>query len=66
MTKKVRLDLTHRELAVIRALLGKTNDTLGVGELFNRVADKTEALRLERIELKFENYNGATYAIGRE
>jgi len=63
---KVRLDLTHHELAVIRSLLGKTNDTLGVSELFNRVADKTEALRLERVELKFENYNGTTYAIGKE
>lgn len=63
---KVRLDMTHYELAVIRSLLGKTNDTLGVSELFNRVADKTEALGIKRIELKFENFNGITYSIGKE
>lgn len=63
---KVRLDLTHYELAVIRSLLGKTNDTLGVSELFNRVADKTESLGIKRVELKFESVNGTTYAIGKE
>ena len=34
--------------------------------LFNRVADKTEALGIKRIELKFENFNGITYSIGKE
>lgn len=63
---KVRLDMTHYELAVIRSLLGKTNDTLGVSELFNRVADKTEVLGIKRIELKFENFNGITYSIGKD
>lgn len=63
---KVRLDLTHYELAVIRSLLGKTNDTLGVSELFHRVSEKTESLGIKRVETKFENFNGITHAIGKE
>lgn len=66
MTKKVRLELTHHELAVIRSLLGKTNDTLGVSELFNKVADKTDELGIDRIYLKFEIYSGTVYAIGKD
>lgn len=66
MSAKVRVELTHYELQVVRSLLGKTNDTVGVGELFNKVADKCDLLELKKVELKFETYNGITYAIGKE
>ena len=66
MSKKVRLELTHHELAVVRALLGKANDTLQVGELFNHVADKCDVLNINRIWVKFEAVGGCTYAIGKE
>lgn len=65
--KKVRIELTHHELAVVRALLGKTNDSLDVGELFNKVADKADALHLDRIEVKVFKLEGEEvewYAIG--
>lgn len=67
--KKFRVEMTAHELAVVRALLGKTNDTLDVGELFNTVADKCDANGLDRIELSVHTLEGALvewYAIGKQ
>lgn len=67
--KKVRVEMTLQELAVIRALLGKTNDSLAMGELFNTVADKCDALNLDRVELSVHTSEGALvewYSIGKQ
>ena len=67
--KKVRIEMTLQELAVVRALLGKCNDTLQVGELFNKVADKCDALYVERVELSIHEVDGVKvewYSIGKQ
>lgn len=66
---KVRLEVNHSELALIRALLGKTNDTIpGATELFCRVADKADGLSLERVEIQAHTGEGlapmAYYSLG--
>lgn len=59
---KVRIELSHRELALVRALLGKTNVTIpGASELFNRVADKADALNLDKFDLQLHSINGLSH-----
>lgn len=66
MTDRLTLQVTAYEFSVIRELLGKTNDSVGVERLFNRMADRQEKLNTPRVELEFVNLNGITYAIGKK
>lgn len=66
MTDKLALQVTAYEFSVIRELLGKSNDSVGVERLFNRMADRQEKLNIPRVDLEFISINGTTYAIGKE